>query len=463
MSLSWRQPLKWFGTAVGLAALLGLAYVVHRTVLAQSAGDKAEAKSSRKDVAGEITVKAGYAEGGLFLEVEPARAEETWYEPVTVYGVVVPNPRATVEIRSPFAGTLREGSKPWPRPGQALKSGDELGFVDIRVGPQDRLDLHNKLNEASLKYKGALETLKVKQALLRRLEAAPQTVPLRDLETARVQLNEAKTQEALAKSAVDLWQEALTEIDRPGRRQSTAWSHPLRALAAGEVTELAGRPGTSVEAGAVVMRLVDFRRPLIRLDLPPEALRQGAPKTVELHAIAGRPPALRGARNLPQAGREPGTVQANLSGVAPAVNALSQLAGYLYEVEAPSVKNGSESSLRADQGLVTDGVAWRPGLAVKADLHLPPAPDVKGQEAVSVSASALLYHQGRALVYVQKYKDEKVVTFAHCEVQVLGRKDGRLILAASQDLTDQTPVVVRNAQRLLSEEFKAAGGDDDDG
>jgi biotin carboxyl carrier protein len=461
MSLSWSQPLKWIGTAAGLAALLGLAYVVHKTVLAQGAGDKSENKSSRKDVAGEITVKAGYAEGGLFLEVAPARAAETWYDPVTVYGLVVPNPRATVEIRSPFAGTLREGGKPWPRPGQVIKAGEELGFVDIRVGPQDRLDLHNKLNEASLKHKGALETLRVKQTLLRRLEAAPQSVPLRELETARMQLSEAKTQEALAKSAVDLWQEALTEIDRPGRRQSTAWSQPLRALVAGEVTELAGQPGTSVEAGAVVMRLVDFRRPLIRLDLPPEALRHGTPKTVELHALTGRPPALRGARNQPQADREAGTIQANWIGIAPAVSAVSQLAGYLYEVEPPPVKNGSDNPSSADQGLVTEGIAWRPGLAVKAELHVPPAPDLKGQEAVSVPTSALLYHQGRALVYIQKYKDEKVVTFAHCEVQVLGRKDGRLILAANQDLTDQTPVVVRNAQRLLSEEFKQAGDDDD--
>ena len=99
---------------------------------------------------------------------------------------------------------------------------------------------------------------------------------------------------------------------------------------------------------------------------------------------------------------------------------------------------------------------------MKAELHLPPPAGVKGRDAVSVPASALLYHLGRPLVYLRREaeKDAKNVVFARHEVQVLGCAQDRWILAADQELFDQASVVVRNAQRLLSQEFAKAGDDD---
>jgi hypothetical protein len=464
--------LKWAVLPALLAALLAGGYFIHQAardrLAAQSQAGDSNALKKRERVPGEITLKADYA-AGLFLEVEPARSVEAWYEPVTVYGQVVPNPLASVEVRSPFAGTLRDGSAPWPRPGQWVKAGSVLGWVDIRVGPQDRLELQNKLNQAAQTHKGALDTLKIKQAHLSRLENASQTVSLRELEEARVDFNKAKTEEALAKSSVDLWQEALREIDRVAERKSSIWSQVLKMPAAGEVIDLVGKPGTAVEAGGIILKLVDFRKLLIRLDLPPEALAKGPPKTVELIALPKIPWGLRGARNQPQTENDSQKITAHLLGAGPAINPATQFAAYFYQVEAPPSKNGQgthptdepEASATGEVGLVTNGFAWRPGLLVKGLLRLPPGPNGKSQEAVAVPSGALLYHQGRALVYVQKSKDEKAVTFARCEVQVLGRDGSCWIIAANNAmLGDQVPVVIRNTQLLLSEEFKLDVDDD---
>jgi hypothetical protein len=340
--------LQWLATLALLANLLALAYWVNEQVTARrdaEATDKGAAKK-RDDDPGDGTLPTRVAES-LLLEVEQPKLEERWVEPVTVYGQVVPNPLATVEIRAPFAGTLRAGGGRWPQPGQWLKAGDVLGWVDIRVAPQDRIDLQNKLNEADQKHKGALDILQLKKAGLDRFEAAfqsaPKSVPLRELEEARREYTEANTQEALAKDAVNLWKDALAEIDRAGPGKSGNWSQALKVPAAGEVTDLVGRAGTAVEAGGLVLRLVDFRRPLVRLDLSPEVVLKGPPRAVELFAITPSAPALNGVRNQPQAARPAHKLRATLTGTAPGVNPASQFASYLYETDADSSREESES------------------------------------------------------------------------------------------------------------------------
>jgi hypothetical protein len=434
-----------------LGGLAALAYVVRERVVANRPPEPQPPK--RVELPGEVTLKIGLAES-LLLEVEPARPEEQWVEPVVVYGQVVPNPQATVEVRAPFAGTLREHPGAWPQPGKWFKAGALLGWVDIRVGPQDKLDLQNKLNDAKQKHEEAVKTLKVQQTRLDSLDAAPKSIPQREREVARLEFNQAKTQEELARAVVNRLQEILTEINREGGRQTATWSFALTAPAAGEVTELAARPGAAVEAGALIVRLVDQRRPMVRLDLPPEVLPKGPPPVVDLSAIAPTPPALRGVRNQPLAAAPARTVRVHVLGLAPAVNPASQFAGYLYEVSGPPDENGDTIGGR-HEGLMTDGLAWRPGLFVKANVPAVPSPPAKIRQAVSVPEAALLFHQGRALVYVLKSKDDKTICYARTEVQVLGRKDSRWVLAASQFLDDQVQVVVRNPQSLLSEEFKA--------
>ena len=67
-----------------------------------------------------------------------------------------PNPAAAVEVRSPFAGTLRaDPDADWPAPGRWVRSGQMLGWIDLRVQAQERLTLEDNLNTARLTKQGA--------------------------------------------------------------------------------------------------------------------------------------------------------------------------------------------------------------------------------------------------------------------------------------------------------------------
>jgi hypothetical protein len=209
-----------------------------------------------------------------------------------------------------------------------------------------------------------------------------------------------------------------------------------------------------VEAGGVVARLVDFRQTLVRLDLPSETLATGAPPALELYAESAAPPALRGAWNRPEPAAPAHPVPAVLVGPAPQVDTASQLFGYWYEIRrgptAPAIRvaraDSSPQTLEPGNGLV----GWRPGLLVKAYVRIPEAKPVP---AFSVPASAILYHQGRALVYV-RISIGKSDRFERREVQLLGREGDRYILSGG--VVADEPVVFEQAQVLLSEEFKGA-------
>jgi len=451
-----RMPVLWAGGLIVLGGLLAAAYFVHEAVKQTRSAAADDKKKPEERLPGEITLKT--REFDSYGAVEPAKGEDPWYEPVTAYGRVVPNPLATVEVRSAFAGTLRQGDTTWPAPGRWVEAGTVLGWVDIRVSPQERLDLQAKLSEARLKHQGAVKALKIQTERMARLTNAGPSVPLREREEADEKLTDARTQEAVAKAAADLLQEALHEIDRPGQRQTKTWSQPLTAPGSGEVAELAARPGMAVEAGALVARLVNFRKALVRLDIPPEALLRGPPAAVDL--MAATPPPAHGARNLPSPSNPPDKVRATLVGPAPQVDPASQLPGYFYHVDlAANGVNGSPVA-GAGNGPNPEGLIWRPGLFVKADLPALPLPGLEPKEAVSVPPGAVLYHQGRALVYVEAARNEKSVRFARREVQVLGRKDDRWVLAAGQALGRDDRVVVMGAQVLLSEEFRGVVDDD---
>jgi hypothetical protein len=287
-----------------------------------------------------------------------------------------------------------------------------------------------------------VEARKILAARVERFEKDPKAVPPRELEEARVALAEARTKEAVARAAVQVWTGALAEIDPAGRPKASPWVKALKAPADGEVTELVAQPGMAVDAGGVVARLVDFRRLLVRLDFPQEALAQGPPRTVHLQAGRSAPAALRGARNQPEAGSPEHAVKATLVSLASQVDAASQFAGYYYEVDAPAAK-----------------VDWRPGLFVRAELQDVSRADTPPQDVVSVPQTALLYHQGRALVYVRITKAAKTTTFKRCEVQVLGHDGDRWILAVNQNVAEGVLVVTSNAQVLLSEEFNKDSDD----
>jgi hypothetical protein len=334
--------------------------------------------------------------------------------------------------------------------------------VDIRIGPQERLDIVGKLNEARLKQQGEDEVVQVQQQRVNRLQKATvgEALSRRELDDALVALAEARIQAATAKSAVELWQRAVDAIERGGDRNDGVWTESLTVPIAGEVTELAGRPGMALEAGGLVARVVDFSRPLVRVDLPPETLVAGPPAQVDLSVAAVTPTSL-GAVTSPSAG--PAPVVAGLVGAAPQVDAASQMSGYWYEVRiAPAVAPRGEAQPPLHSSTVepligvrrppSDGTGpgWRPGLFVKAALRAAG----RQQEVIAVPAEGVLYHQGRALVYVRVTPGK----FERREVRLLAVEGDRALLAGG--VREGERVVARNAQVLLSEEFRGDADND---
>ncbi len=416
--------LKWAAALLTLAGLAFVAFTVHeREQRRRAAEAEADAPVPKRAAGGVVKLGAALAKSHGIAD-EPARAAP-WYARLTVNGRVVPNPSAVAEVRSPFGGVLRaDPEHAWPALGRKVYAGQVLGRVDIRAGPQDRLDIQAKLAEALARQHGAGEVLEVRLRTLDRLRklSSPDVVPARDWDEANVSLSDARTQAAAANAAVDVWRRAADGLKRRDDK-AAEWTEVLTAPADGEVTELAARPGVAVEAGGLVARVVDFRRPLVRLDLPPEVLGAGPlPSPVDLFAP------LAPAFDVREAADAPPTVSATLVGPAGEVDAATQLAGYWYEVSAPG-----------------EGTLWRPGLFVQAHLK---APNARPRDAVVVPRDAVLFHQGRALVYARVGAGR----YERREVRLLGREGEQWFLAGG--VAAGEPVVVRQAQVLLSEEFR---------
>jgi biotin carboxyl carrier protein len=427
--------LKWPVTLLALGGLLAAARFVHGLARQEREAEGGGEAVRRPRLAEGRVVKLG-PELAKSHGVRDERARPiSWTRRVTVFGRVVPNPQATAEVRAPFAGTLR-ADKTWPAIGRWVDADQTLGRIAVRFGPQEQLDLRVKLNEAQIKQQGAEEVLEIHQARVDRLKklSAPETIARRELDEALTALAEARTQANAAKAAVGLWQKALDAVKRRGGPKA-GWSEALTAPAAGEVVELTARPGMAVEAGALLARLVDFRRPLVRLDFPPELLAVGPPEKVELFGDATPAGAGLGEGDHPRADRGQ-AVPATLAGPAPQVDVASQFASYWYEVRfAPSP---SEPGPKVSRG-------WRPGLFVQAYL---PVPSAKPRPAVAVPRTALLYHQGATWVYVRTAPG----VYERRPVRLLGREGDRVVLGAGVEAGQ--PVVCSPPQVLLSEELR---------
>lgn len=446
-----RILLKWglsLGLLSGVAIGLFLIHTKMRSELDRERGKSAtETSSESKQDFVELEEDEAERYG---LKTESAGAVR-WYPRVSVYGRIVPNPQATSEVRSPFAGRLRPIPKAPPLAlGHWVHAGQTLGRVDVRVGPEVRLDLENKLADARIRQRGAEKEVKLQQDRadsLRKVTSQLQLQSRAELDAALIQLAQAKNQLATAKAAAELLQKALEEIRHRTEGQNTSWSEPLAAPIDGEVTVLAGRPGMAVEAGALVLTLVDFRHPLIRLDIPPEILALGGPpRKVEVQFAAASLSSLDGILTPPQVAKSVSRVEAHLVGPAPHVDVTSQFVSYWYEARLPS--QGGRSDAR-----------WRPGMQITAEVR---AEGAVSQEAVAVLARAVLYHEGRPLVYVRTGPDK----YRRREVRLLGRDGERWIVSARKGdspvgVTAGEAVVSHQAQVLLSKEFLRAVADDD--
>lgn len=422
---------KWILVLAFVGGLLAAAYVLHERT--QTDRPSADGAPPAKFKAGVIKLSKQYA-ASFGIEVSPA-VDIAWVPKTAVYGRVVPNPRMTSEIRAAFAGRLRAANGKWPGLASHVKAHGMLGHLEIRVGPQDRLDLMAKLTDARMKQEGARKVLDIQQARVKRFEMSPPSFARSELDAALIAQADAETQLGAAEAAMRLYHDALTALDQRGDVQQPTWQVPVTVPADGEVVELAAAPDMLVEAGGLIARVVDFRRALVRVDLPLALLTGAPPATLKLLVLPPTPPALAGPTNRPlPPDAEPG-VTADLVGVASQLDPTLQAAGYLYEVT---------------QTAETATTVWRPGLFVKSYLDVKAAKPVP---AVTVPKSALLYHQGRALVYVKLPGDPKYERYERREVTVLGRHGDSWVIETGVDADDL--VVTTGALALLSEEFRA--------
>jgi biotin carboxyl carrier protein len=346
------------------------------------------------------------------IEAVPAQ-EVSWHPKIFVDGRVVPNPHATLEVRAPFAGVVSaEGTASLFRIGAPVEARQTLALLEARFSPLEKLDLKAKSVEAEARFLGAEEVLKIRHERVQRLGLLQSgSISRGDLDLASIQLAEARMQKDIALLQWNLWKQALESV---GKKRIIV---PIVAPITGEVAEIGAQPGANVEAGQLLVRIVDFRRVLVRLDFPLSSA--GPPAEIEAAALEG-----------------PACWRAVLRGPAPAIEIALQKSSYFYEVAPTS------------QGLLPN---WRPGLFVKA---IVPDPDRTTQSARAIPASALLVHQGRTLVYVQL--DER--RYVRSEVIVVGREGDTLYVSSGVRAGER--VVSRHAQVLLSEEFRSEADDD---
>jgi hypothetical protein len=352
------------------------------------------------------------------IKAEAAR-EVTWHPKLFVDGRVVDNPLALVEVRAPFAGVMMAaGDGTAFHLGAPVQALQVLAQVAARFNQVEKLDLESKRIEAEARYRSAEDVLKIRQERLDRLGRITGSVSRGELDTALIQVSEARMLKDIALTQWELWKHTLA----PGANQNI--TVPMQAPLAGEIVAIGAYPGTNVEAGQMLARIVDFSRVLVRLDFPISA-GAGPPATIQVETLAA-----------PLAA--PSRWRAQLRGPTGNVEVGLQKAGYLYEI-VPTEQTVTPT--------------WRPGLFVKASV---PDPAKAPQPAVAIPVSALLVHQGRTLVYVELNAGR----YERREVFVLDRAGETYYVSPQGWTSTSDAVVTSHAQVLLSEEFRSDVDDD---
>ena len=421
MQRPWRQILTWTAWPLTLAVLAGAA------VLALSIRDGTQEELSQENAPTNVSAHGVQLDDETIqlagLTYESAQSVE-WTPRITAYGRVVPNPAATAEVRTRYAGTLRLAKgHDWPRPGDTLQAGETFGQLLIRVDPQQRIDLMVRLNEAKANKVGADKVVNLTTDRIGRLRAAGEAVARVEVDTALTQLADAEARSKAAQATVESWEQAIAALDNPESDKNQTWMEPLIAPITGEVLGLPAQPGEAMEAGVAVLRLTNFDSILIRVEFPPHAIRSHPPSKIRLTPIA--------------APNQPG--EAELVGLAPDVEAISQYPAYWYRrtLESPSIGNGP--------------AIWRPGLVLRAEV---PDPMAEPRKAVMLPAGSVLYHEGRPLVYVRTSEGR----YERRPVEVLGKEKEQWIISDGVQAGEH--VVNQRAQVLLSEEFRGEADED---
>ena len=198
-------------------------------------------------------------------------------------------------------------------------------------------------------------------------------------------------------------------------------ARPLVAPRSGVVTHISAQPGELVQAGQELLQLMDFREPLARV-------------VWRLDLLAAPPPTLTIA---PLGSLSPGAL-ARFVGPAAEVDTLTRAPVFLYRVSA-------------------NWAGARPGLPVVATMS-DPGTSVSG---VFVPTEAVVQWEGLTWVYVQRAMPSQAGRSPERQYVRVGidpshpMDGGWLVPIIAGGLRGGDTVVVRGAQQLLSEEFRA--------
>ncbi len=374
------------------------------------------------------------------VQVAPSSAERIGIQKVAskstlftqkteVYGRVVPNPNATFDLMSPSAGQVFIDSGIWPMPGTRVIKGQQLATLKVRISPDLRADFESRIVEAKARLTNNEDVVQSLSRITQGLQniSAREILSRTELDTASANLSKAKSQVELDKAIIANWLSVMNRVNAAESVQGDFWHLPLLSPHEGTIAEIATAEGAFVEAGTLLLRIIDQSQQLIRLEVPPNApsLLDGA---VEVDTLV-----------IKCQGK---SFQASYLGRAPSIDFSSQNSLLLY-----SVRDASDQ--------------LRSGLLVTASV----ANGESKVDAISVPNSSVLQHRGLNYVYVAI--DDS--TYQRRSVDILGIQENETLVKPSvesiQDLAigvvDGEIVVGSGAQLLLSREFLVVGGDSD--
>jgi hypothetical protein len=393
---------------VGLAALLVRAFIAGRAEQAKERErGRPVAAPSRlsRGPGGEVIVtldRDAQVRIGLTVSTLTAATQQT---ELVASGTIQEDPSRSFTLRAPVAGTLlASGSRAWPSLGEVLADGAMIGAIQPRVEPATRVDLEARLAAAksdALVAAAALDAARAAFERARALNAEGKIVSDRAVQDAESKMKAEEARLTAARATERLISASLGAVSGP-----TA-PVPLAVIHGGEVVEVPARPGETIGSDQPILRVASFDTVLAKVDVP-----------------AGERVATVTAARVVLVGRED-----------------HPLHGERVAQTAADPKTRGQAFLFRLHG---DSVPLRPGEAVTAYLAMPGA----GRAGVVIPYAAVIRHQGRAWVYVERGDGQ----FARHLVMLDYPTAGGYFTSAFRP---GERVVGTGAQVLLSEEQKS--------